>query len=112
MQEHADEYEDNDSAPASHIILVGHNGKVFDIPFLIHQMCEHTIADRFFQDGRFGLGIDTLNVAPKGICDDKSGIGVPSAYTLPTLYQFVTGLLPSTYILLSIFGGSKIRMCF
>jgi hypothetical protein len=60
-------------------------------------LSEHGIADRFFQDGRFGWGIDTLNVAHKGIHADKSGIGVPSAYNLPTLYQFVTGLLPSTW---------------
>jgi hypothetical protein len=83
--------------PVENIILVGHNGKVFDIPFLFHQLSEHGIADRLFQDGRFGLGIDTLNVARKGICNDKSGIGVPSAYNLPTLYQFVTGLLPLTW---------------
>jgi hypothetical protein len=98
MQQHADGYEDNyNGAPVDQIILVGHNRKVFDLPFLIHQMCEHRIADRVFQDGRFSLGIDTLNVARKGICNDKSGFGVPSAYNLPTLYQFVTGLLPSTW---------------
>jgi hypothetical protein len=43
------------------------------------------------------LGIDTLNVARKGIHNNKSGIGVPSAYNLPTLYHFVTGLLPLTW---------------
>jgi hypothetical protein len=37
-----------------------------------------------------------LNVARKGICKDKSGIGVTTAYNLPdTLFQFMTGLLPS-----------------
>jgi hypothetical protein len=98
-QQHANKYEDNEEAPpVEKCILVGHNGKVFDIPFLIHQLSEHGIADRLFQDGRFGLGIDTLNVARRGICNDKSGIGVPSAYNFhPTLYQFVTGLLPSTW---------------
>jgi hypothetical protein len=60
-------------------------------------LSEQGIADRLFQDGRFGLGIDTLNVAHKGIRNDKSGIGVPSAYNLPTLYQLVTGLLQSTW---------------
>jgi hypothetical protein len=59
-------------------------------------MCEHTIAERFFQDSRSGYGINTLNVARKGICDDKSGIGVPTAYNLPTLIQFVARLLPLT----------------
>jgi DNA polymerase III epsilon subunit-like protein len=94
MPQHADEY-DKDT-PINHIILVGHDANVFNIPFLLHQMCEHRIADRFFQDSRFGYGIDTLNVARKGIYDDKSGIGVPTAYNLPTFFQFVAGLLPST----------------
>jgi DNA polymerase III epsilon subunit-like protein len=85
---------DKDAA-INHTILVGHSANVFDIPFLLHQMCEHRIADRFFQDSRFGYGIDTLNVTRKGICDDKSGVGVPTAYNLPTLFQFVAGLLPS-----------------
>jgi DNA polymerase III epsilon subunit-like protein len=93
MQQHANKYEDNKEVPpVENIILVGHNRKVFDTPFLIHQLSEHGIADRLFQDGRFGLGIDTLNVARKGIRNNTSGIGVPSAYNLPTLYQFVTGL--------------------
>jgi ATP-dependent DNA helicase DinG len=86
-----------DVATAEAFPAVGHNGKVFNIPFLIHQLSEHGIADRLFQDGRFGLGIDTLNVTRKGIRNDKSGIGVPSAYNLLTLYQFVTGLLPLTW---------------
>jgi DNA polymerase III epsilon subunit-like protein len=94
MLHHADEFDDN--VPLDHIILVGLNAKVFDVPFLLHQMCEHGIAASFFQDGRFGLGIDTLNLACKSICNNKSGIGIPSAYNLPTLFQFVTGMLPST----------------
>jgi DNA polymerase III epsilon subunit-like protein len=94
MQQHADEYDKD--APINHIILVGHNANVFDLPFLLHQMCEHRIADRFFQGSRFGYGIDTLNVARKGICNEKSGVGVPTAYNLPTLFQSVAGLLPST----------------
>jgi hypothetical protein len=89
MQQHANKYEDNKEAPqVENIFLVGNNGEVFNIPFLIYQLSEHGIADRLFQDGRFGLGIDTLNVAYKGICNNKSGIGVPLAYNLPTLYQF------------------------
>jgi DNA polymerase III alpha subunit (gram-positive type) len=83
MLQHADELDDN--VPIGHIILVAHNAKVFDVPFLLHQMCEHGIAVSFFQDGRFGFGIDTLNLARKAICKDKSGIGIPSAYNLPTL---------------------------
>jgi DNA polymerase III epsilon subunit-like protein len=75
MQQHADKYEDNEEVPpVEKIILVGHNGKVFDMSSLIHQLSEHGIADRLFQDGRFSLGIDTLNVARKGVCSDKSAI--------------------------------------
>jgi hypothetical protein len=33
MQQHADEYDKD--APINHIILVGHNVNVFDIPFLL-----------------------------------------------------------------------------
>jgi DNA polymerase III epsilon subunit-like protein len=77
MQQHPDEYENNKKgSPIDNIILVGHNGKVFDLPFLIHQLSEHGIADRLFQDGRFGLGIDTLHVAHRGIHNDKSGIAI------------------------------------
>jgi DNA polymerase III epsilon subunit-like protein len=94
MLQHVDEFDDG--VPIDHIILVGHNAKVFDVPFLLHQMCEHGIAASFFQDGRFGFGIDLLNLARKAIRKDKSGIGIPSAYNLPTLFQFVTGMLPST----------------
>jgi DNA polymerase III epsilon subunit-like protein len=126
MQQHANKYEDNKEVPpAENIILVGHNKKVFNIPFLIHQLSEHGIADRLFQDGRFGLGIDTLNVARKGIRNNKSGIGVPSVYNLPTLYQFVTGLLPLTWhramadvkatatiFCFPIFWDTRYEMCF
>jgi DNA polymerase III alpha subunit (gram-positive type) len=66
MLQHADEYHDDEPIhhkPIHHIILVGHNAKVFDVPFLLHHMCEHGIAANFFQDGRFGFGVDTLNLA-------------------------------------------------
>jgi DNA polymerase III alpha subunit (gram-positive type) len=92
MLQHADEFDDN--MPINHIILVRRNAKVFDVPFLLHQMCEHGIAASFFQNGRFAFGLDTLNLAHKAIREDKSGIGIPSAYNLPTLFQFVTGMLP------------------
>jgi hypothetical protein len=47
-----------------------------------------------FDDERFGLGIDTLQVARKSFQNNRS-VGVPSAYNLPTLFQFVTGNVPS-----------------
>jgi hypothetical protein len=40
--------------------------------------------------------MDTLQIARKSIRDDKTGVGVPTAYNLQTLFQFVSGSLPST----------------
>jgi hypothetical protein len=40
--------------------------------------------------------MDTLQIAQKGIQDDKTGVGVPAAYNLQTLFQFVSRSLPST----------------
>jgi hypothetical protein len=41
--------------------------------------------------------MDTFQIAArKGICDDKTGVGVPTAFNLQTLFQFVSGSLPST----------------
>jgi hypothetical protein len=60
MQEHADEYSTTHGKVIEHIILVGHNGQVFDILFFVYKLCVHHIIDRFLQDDRFGLGIETL----------------------------------------------------
>jgi DNA polymerase III epsilon subunit-like protein len=46
IQEHANEL----GGMVEHIILVGHNGKVFDIPFFIHQMGVHRIEQRLIED--------------------------------------------------------------
>jgi hypothetical protein len=80
----------------NHIILVGHNGKVFNIPFFIHQLGVHGIERRLIDDGRFSFGMDTLQIAQKGVRDDKTRVGVSTAYNLQTLFQFVSGLLPLT----------------
>jgi hypothetical protein len=48
------------------------------------------------EDGRFSFGMDTLQIARKGIRDDKTGVGVPTAYTLQTLFQFVSRTLSLT----------------
>lgn len=93
MQQHA---EDNDG-DIDHIILVGHNAKVFDVPFFVQKLCLYDMADRFFQDERFGLAIDTLRLAKYAMQQGVArSVGVPTAYNLPTLFQFVTGQLPST----------------
>ena len=87
MQQHADE----SNYPVDHIILVGHNGKVFDIPFLFNQFRIHKLDELFFGDTRFGFGLDTMRIARESVKKRASSLGVPSAYNLRTLFQFVTG---------------------
>jgi hypothetical protein len=48
------------------------------------------------EDGRFSFGMDTLQIAQKGIRNDKTGVGVPTAYNLQTLFQFVSRSIPLT----------------
>jgi uncharacterized protein YprB with RNaseH-like and TPR domain len=48
MQQHANEL---GAGMVEQIILVGHNGKAFDIPFLLHQLGVHGIQQRFIDDG-------------------------------------------------------------
>ena len=91
MRQHADEYS---LAQVEHVILVAHNGKAFDFPFFLQQLSVHQMLDHFLQDARFGFGLDTLQIARKGIQNNLATVGVPSAYNLPTLFQFVTGKSP------------------
>jgi DNA polymerase III epsilon subunit-like protein len=95
MCQHSDEYSNQHvDVRIEHIILVAHNGKVFDIPFLIQQLSENKMVDTFFQDKRFGFGIDTLHLARKSIQANKTA-GIPVAYNLAALHQYVTGHLPT-----------------
>jgi DNA polymerase III alpha subunit (gram-positive type) len=58
MRRHVDEYSvGHNNVPVKHIILVAHNGKVFDIPFLIQQLSVNGMVDTFLQDKRIGFGI-------------------------------------------------------
>jgi DNA polymerase III alpha subunit (gram-positive type) len=95
MQQAADKYSSpNDHNRINHVILlVAHNGKVFHIPFFIQQLSVHQMTDTFFADKRFGMAIDTLQVAHHGIRTNPSH-GIPSAFNLPTLYQLVSGMTP------------------
>jgi DNA polymerase III epsilon subunit-like protein len=94
MQQAADKYSSaNDHNEINHVILVAHNGKVFDIPFFIQQLSVHQMTDTFFADKRFGMAIDTLQVAHHGIRKNPPH-GIPSAFNLPTLCQFVSGMTP------------------
>jgi hypothetical protein len=69
IQQHANE--ESGEGMVDHIVLVGHNGKGFNIPLLIHQLGVHGIEQRFLQDGRFHFGMDTLQISGKGICMTK-----------------------------------------
>jgi hypothetical protein len=44
----------------SHIILVGHNSRVFDFPFLAQHLINYKIDEAFFGDNRFRFGLDTM----------------------------------------------------
>jgi DNA polymerase III alpha subunit (gram-positive type) len=64
MRQHADKYwVGHNNVPAKHIIIVAHNGKVFDIPFLIQQLSVNGMVDIFLHDKRIGFGIDTMTLA-------------------------------------------------
>jgi hypothetical protein len=74
---------------------VGHNAKVFDIPWLLHQLTVHGMLIQLFDDRRINYGMDTLTIAKTAIKNDRT-VGAPTGYSLPVLYQFVTGNLPDT----------------
>ena len=92
MQQQAEDYGVSHESTVDHIVLVAHNGKVFDIPFFAQQLCVHGMEDWFFEDRRFGFAIDSLQVARKAI---KCSPVKPTAFNLATLYQFVTGKAPA-----------------
>ena len=48
------------------------------------------MANQFFDDRRFGFGIDTLQIARKAIKNNKS-LDVPQSFQLGVLYQYVSG---------------------
>ena len=95
MRRHADEYSvGHNDVRIEHLVLVAHNGKVFDIPLLMQQLSVHRMVDTFFHDERIGLGLDTLQLARKSIQENKTA-GVPVAYNLAALHQYVTGHPPN-----------------
>jgi DNA polymerase III epsilon subunit-like protein len=94
MKQCADEFCATE-ATIEHVILVGHNSKVFDIPFLVEQLCRYQMADAFLGDKRFGLGLDTLKISREAV--KRTNLGIPTAYNLSALFQFVTGTIPPTW---------------
>ena len=94
MQRRANKYSVEDGIEIDHIMLVAHNGKAFDIPFFIQQLTCHKMVGRFLDDERFGLSIDTLQLAWKAAKNNPSS-SVPTAYNLSQLFQLVSGYPPS-----------------
>jgi hypothetical protein len=90
MKEQANTYSTTEGVPVEHILLVGHNSKSFDVPFFVKQLSINNMANQFFDDCRFGFGIDTLQIAQKAIKNNKS-LDVPLSFQLGVLYQYVSG---------------------
>jgi DNA polymerase III alpha subunit (gram-positive type) len=82
IKEHADE-----QGGISEIILVGHNAKVFDIPWLMHQLSVHGIISILLGNGRFNYGMDTLVIAKTAIRNNKK-----VALLLPTTFPHYSNL--------------------
>jgi DNA polymerase III epsilon subunit-like protein len=71
-----------------HIVLVAHNGRVFDVPFLMRSLCRHNLQELWI-DVRYGLTIDTLYIC-KRIFANKA-TRQPTNMKLGTIFQFLTG---------------------
>ena len=90
MQQTANDFQQISDVPVEHLVLVGHNSRTFDVPFLLRSMIKYRIEETFFSDRRFGLALDTLRIAKSAVRNRACPV-VPSAYNLSTLFQFVTG---------------------
>jgi len=51
--------------PIEHIIFVAHNGRAFDVPFLLNSLRRHNMLEFWTDDDRLGYIIDTLDIARK-----------------------------------------------
>jgi DNA polymerase III epsilon subunit-like protein len=80
---------ENDTA-IHDIILVAHNGKRFDIPFLLSAMDRYQLTNLWSGDRRFRLAIDTMELSKKTV-QSVGQIAIPTSYSLGKLYQYVTG---------------------
>jgi Transposase IS4 len=60
----------------------------------MQQLSVHRLVDTFLPDKSIGLGLDTLHLARKSIQQNRTA-GVPVAYNLAALHQYVTGNPPS-----------------
>jgi hypothetical protein len=60
----------------------------------MNQLSVNGMDDGFLHDNRFGLALDTLHLARKSIQENRTA-GVPVAYNLPALHQYITGHPPT-----------------
>jgi DNA polymerase III alpha subunit (gram-positive type) len=80
MQQVAYEYLlPNDHIEIDHVILVAHNGKCLILPTLFNNYLFIECQKNVFADNKFGIVIDTLQVARDGIQTNPSH-GIPSAF--------------------------------
>jgi DNA polymerase III alpha subunit (gram-positive type) len=49
----------------SHIVMVAHNGRVFDMPFLLRSLDRFNLLSLWTDNPKFGFLIDTLDIARK-----------------------------------------------
>ena len=87
VDEKIDDYNTNCNKSFSDVILVAHNGRNFDIPFLVSSIRRCSKGD-LLQHDLFTYYIDTMELAKRVGQKRRS---VPSNYKLNTLHQFVTG---------------------
>jgi DNA polymerase III epsilon subunit-like protein len=80
-------FEEENNVPIEYVILVAHNGKRFDIPFLFHHFEANRIEIPSYLDT---FALDTMHLASRSIAATP-GADVPINYKLKSLYSYVTG---------------------
>ena len=86
LLEKISEYENVNNKQILDIVFVAHNGRTFDVPFLMHHFIRYKI-DISIISNRLYL-IDTLIVARNVVKESK--LDPPNNYKLATLYEYCT----------------------
>lgn len=79
-------YEDGSAQSTDYIILVAHNGKRFDIPFLLTEFRKYNIE---IPEYLATYGLDTMLLASQVL--PAAGGDLPINYSLSSVYNFITG---------------------
>ena len=90
MRFQAFQYMSDHDKQIKNVVLVAHNGKRFDIPFLMASLERYKISHLWLEESKFGFSIDTLELSRKGV-QSVASRNVPASYSLGALYQFITG---------------------